>query len=229
MIDETDTLKFEGAGFTAQNLLLQQTGKDLVLSFAGIADTNVVLKDFALENLDNLHRSTGAKVDLGNILFNGQACIQDSFDVFDANSTQSSIWNRNTTTFLNDLDNRVRGLNHSNDVINGQAGNDSLLGLSGDDLLRGGEGNDTLWGGKGNDTLTGDEGSDIFVLERYAGKDLITDFTPNTDRIGLAGGLSFRQLSFCGSDILLKSSHQILATLSGVNTSTLQAADFIAL
>jgi Ca2+-binding RTX toxin-like protein len=181
-IAEVDTLKFNGAGLTAKNLLLKQNGADLEITFAGVPDTKVVLQNFKLENLDNLRKATGATVDLGNILFDGQNSIQDRFDVFNANSQQTSIWNKNTVTFLNDLDNNVRGFNCSNDVINGQGGNDTIRGLSGNDTLRGGAGNDSLNGGKGNDvlvgvdpssvapdqgekdTLTGCEGCDTFVL-----------------------------------------------------------------
>ncbi|WP_322743996.1 hypothetical protein [Nostoc edaphicum] len=81
---------------------------------------------------------------MGNILFDGQTSITDSFDVFNANSTQNTIFNKNTATFLNDLSNNVSGFDHSNDVINGQGGNDRIDGKSGNDFLRGGLGNDTL-------------------------------------------------------------------------------------
>jgi Ca2+-binding RTX toxin-like protein len=79
--------------------------------------------------------------------------IRESFDVFNANSTQSSIFNKNSVTFLNDLNNNINGFDNSADVINGQEGHDRIDGKSGNDLLRGGAGNDTLLGGVGNDTL----------------------------------------------------------------------------
>jgi len=50
----------------------------------------VRLKDFDLEDLDNLQQSTGASVDIGNILFDGQTEIEDS-DVFDTNQQSSSF------------------------------------------------------------------------------------------------------------------------------------------
>jgi len=46
------------------------------------------------------------------------------------------VFNQDTVTFLNDLDNDTKGWDDSNDVINGQGGNDTLTGLSGDDILR---------------------------------------------------------------------------------------------
>ncbi|MEH2257033.1 beta strand repeat-containing protein [Nostoc sp.] len=182
IIGEVDTLIFQdNSGFTAKNLLLTQNGTSLSISFQGFGDTRFVLENFALENLDNLTKSTGATVDLGNILFYGQTTIIDSFDVFDANSTQSTVFKKNTVTFLNDLDNNVSGFDNSNDVINGQGGDDIIEGLSGNDILRGGDGNDT------------------FVFNSFdEGLDLIRDFgainEPNeliqVSAAGFGGGLS---------------------------------------
>ncbi|QLE44367.1 calcium-binding protein [Nostoc sp. C052] len=169
VIAEADTLTFVGDGLSAQNLLLTQNGNNLEISFEEDAyetrffGPKVILQNFALENLDNLSKSTGATVDLGNILFNGQTSITDSFDVFNANSTQSSVFKKNTVTFLNDLNNNVSGFNDSDDVINGQAGDDIIDGKSGNDLLRGGAGNDSLLGGEGNDTLVGGTGNESLV------------------------------------------------------------------
>ncbi|MCC5641959.1 calcium-binding protein [Nostoc sp. CHAB 5824] len=169
VIAEVDTLEFQGDGFTAQNLLLTQNGNNLEISFEShpyktqFFGAKVILQNFALENLDNLSKSTGAPVDLGNILFDGQTSITDSFDVFNANSTQSTIFNKNTVTFLNDLNNNVSGFDNSDDVIKGQEGDDIIDGKSGNDLLRGGTGNDTLIGGAGDDTLNGDTGNNSLV------------------------------------------------------------------
>jgi uncharacterized repeat protein (TIGR01451 family) len=160
VIAEADTLKLEGTGLIARNMLLTKSGTDLVITFDGDATTRVTLKDFALENLDNLIRSLGLSVNLNNIFFNDQTSVQDNFDVFDANSTQQLIFNANSVTFLNDLNNSVKGYPLSSDVINGQGGDDRIEGLSGADLLRGGLGNDTLIGGLGADQLTGNNGND---------------------------------------------------------------------
>ncbi len=156
VISELDTLKFQGSGLTAQNLLLTQNGNNLEVTFEGVADDKIILQNFPLENLDNLWA-------VGNILFDGQTSIRDSFDVFNANSTQTSIFNKNTVTFLNDLNNNVNGFDNSDDVINGEGGNDRIDGLSGNDLLRGGEGNVTLLGGVGNDTLVGGRGNNSLI------------------------------------------------------------------
>ncbi|MGF2040088.1 MAG: beta strand repeat-containing protein [Nostoc sp. CmiVER01] len=182
VIANVDTLQFIGNGLTAQNLQLTQKGNNLEVTFENVASTKVTLQNFLLENLDNLP-VISSKPALGNILFDGQTSITDSFDVIDANSTQTSIFNRNTVTFLNDLNNNITGFDNSNDVINGQGGNDKINGLSGNDLLRGDAGNDILIGGAGNDTLVGGAGADNFLYNTNAhfasdavGVDTIRDF-----------------------------------------------------
>ncbi|MBW4550751.1 MAG: hypothetical protein KME35_06530 [Aphanocapsa sp. GSE-SYN-MK-11-07L] len=227
---EVDTLRFNGAGLTAQNMILTQKGADLEISFEGVTDTKVVLSDFALADLDNLPSG------LGNILFDGQTTIQDSFDVFDADSTRSAVFNSNSVTFLNQLNNNTRGRDRSNDVINAQAGNDTISGLSGDDLLRGEAGNDSLQGGLGKDILLGGDGNDILVggagydtltggstQDQFSfstgtrfnsadlGTDLITDFsraTGNTDKI-----------------VLSRSTFNAGTTFASVNSDTLAATN----
>ncbi|MEH2264796.1 calcium-binding protein [Nostoc sp.] len=163
VIAEVDTLKFEGYDFfRAQNLLLTQNGSNLEISFEGVGETIVILQNFQLENLEN-QKASGGKPAIGNILFDGQTSITDSFNVLDANSTDTSLGIKNTVTFLNDLSNNITGLDDSADVVNGQGGNDKIDGKSGNDLLRGGTGNDTLIGGAGDDTLIGGTGNNSLV------------------------------------------------------------------
>jgi Ca2+-binding RTX toxin-like protein/quercetin dioxygenase-like cupin family protein len=233
VIAEADTLLFQGPGLSARNLLLTQDRNDLLITFEGVRDFGVILKNFAMENLDNLSTATGASVDIGNILFDKQTAIEDSFDVFDANQ-QSSVFNKNWVTFLNDLDNNTSGFDYSNDVLNGQGGDDKLEGLSGNDLLRGGTGNDILVGGLGSDTLVGGSGSDMLVLAAGTGTDTITDFTNAQDLIGLSDGLQFANMTITqgtganANDTFLNltNNNELLAILSGVQASTITSADF---
>ncbi|WP_052055707.1 FG-GAP repeat protein [Myxosarcina sp. GI1] len=234
VIDEVDTLKFVGSQLTADNLILTQNDKDLELTFKGVADTTVILSDFNLEQLDNLPSG------IGNILFDGQQTIADSFDVFDAEQIRSRVFNFNTATFLNDLDNILQGFNNSDDVIDGLKGNDVLLGRSGDDVLRGnsgddllldgGRGSDRLDGGKGNDGLFGGIGADEFVLKKGAGTDTIFDFQVGIDSLILAGGLDFNKLTIGtnenGTKISVSETKEVLATLIGVDASNLTMSDF---
>ena len=57
------------------------------------------------------------------------------------------------------------------------------------------------------------------------GIDTITDFSLGTDKIGLTEGLTFGNLSFSGNEILMGS--DVLAVLTGVNTNTLTASNFV--
>ncbi|MEH2250422.1 MAG: calcium-binding protein [Nostoc sp.] len=185
VIAELDTIKFQGAGLTARNLLLTQNGNNLEINFEGKADAIVILQNFKLENLENL-KASGGRPAIGNILFDGQTSITDSFNVLDANSTDTSVGIKDTVTFLNDLSNNITGLDNSNDVINGQGGNDKIDGLSGNDILRGGAGNDTLIGGAGNDTLIGGAGNDTLI-----GDNLLSGDDGN-DSLSVSGYYSFR-------------------------------------
>lgn len=189
LIPEIDTIVFSGADLIAKNLLLSQTSSDLVITFEDIADTTVTLQNFALENLDNHHTATGASVTVGNILFDGDRTIQDSFDVINAEANPTQVSRPNFVTFLNDRDNRTNGFDNSDDVINGQGGNDILRGLSGNDTLRGGEGNDILLGGFGNDFLNGQWGDDYL------------DGGEGSDRLRGGEGSDYLLGSF-GNDIL---------------------------
>ncbi|MDP8935912.1 MAG: calcium-binding protein, partial [Cyanobacteriota bacterium] len=102
---------------------------------------------------------------------------------------------------------------------------DFLVGSAGNDLLNGDNGDDTLTGGLGSDTLTGGNGQDIFVFAPGEGIDTITDFSLSSDQIGLTEGLTFGNLSFSGNQILIGS--DVLAVLTGVNTNTLTASNFV--
>ncbi|MEH2083719.1 MAG: DUF4347 domain-containing protein [Nostoc sp.] len=179
-VGELDTLKFQGAGLTVRNLLLTRNSNNLEITFEGVADDKIILQNFPLENLDNLWT-------VGNILFDGQSSIRDSFDVFNANSTQNTIFNKNTVTFLNELNNNVNGFDNSDDVINGQGGYDRIDGLSGNDLLRSGAGyeEDTLIGGAGDDTLIGGGGQDSLI--GGAGNDILFASEGNDILIGDTG------------------------------------------
>ena len=67
------------------------------------------------------------------------------------------------------------------------------------------------------------DGKDTFVIAEGQGTDVIEDLGKN-DSIALADGLSFGDLSFSGSDILL--GEEVLVTLSGFEAATLTESDF---
>lgn len=132
-----------------------------------------------------------------------------------------------------EADTRIQNLAFREDTILGEVAptitgvmeEQFLEFLAGDDILGGDNGPDLLNGGPGNDTLTGGNGPDVFVLAEGEGTDTITDFS-NPDSIGLSEGIGFNDLSFSGEDIILGA--EVLATLTGVDTTTLTEADFTA-
>ncbi|MBX9255762.1 FG-GAP repeat protein [Desmonostoc muscorum CCALA 125] len=236
VINQLDTLQFIGSGLTARNLQLTQNGSNLEVTFLDAAFTKVTLQNFQLENLDNVP-ARGSRPAIGNILFDGQTSVTDSFDVFDANSTQTNLFNKNTVTFLNDLNNNVAGFYNSNDVINGQGGNDIINGNNGDDLLRGGEGDDILIGGQGNDTVVGGKGNDVLIggvgadffaynsdaqfTTTAVGVDTITDFNRSEgDKIVLDKTTFSAITSAVGTGFSNTNDFQI-TNLAGTSTATI--------
>ena len=114
-----------------------------------------------------------------------------------------------------------------NDVLLGNLGNDIINGNDGNDFIHGGQGNDLLSGDLGDDILFGGQGNDTFVLAQGDGTDTIEDFLDGNDLIGLSGGISFPgDLSFDGENIILASTSEVLAKLTGIDTTTLTAEDF---
>jgi 2',3'-cyclic-nucleotide 2'-phosphodiesterase (5'-nucleotidase family)/predicted extracellular nuclease len=138
------------------------------------------------------------------------------------------------------------------DRANGGSGDDyfDASGASGY-RLSGGKGNDIFYLGTGGRAIGGD-GDDKFYVGEYgdnllaggAGADqfwlltddptlieipnTVTDFTQGVDVIGImnqGAGVSFASLSFTGNSIALNG--DTFATLTGVNTTTLTAADFV--
>ncbi|PIG95170.1 FG-GAP repeat protein [Gloeocapsopsis sp. IPPAS B-1203] len=138
-------------------------------------------------------------------------------------SPQGSVGGNDT--LFGGLGNDQLGGKGGDDQLFGEQGNDTLYGDDGDDLLRGGAGNDTLIG----DDFSGGQGSDTFVLAAGEGRDTIRDFEDGIDLIGLAGGLSFEQLTISASganNALIRLGSEQLALLTGVAASNLTATDF---
>lgn len=230
IIDEVDTIQFIGSSFSPQKMLLSQVDKHLWIRFEGLPKLEIVLQDFDLENLDNFLQPD-ASVDLANLLFD-QSQFVDSFDVFDSKVNPRQVFNPDTTTFLNDLDNWTMGFENANDVINGQGGHDTLLGLSGDDILRGEVGDDVLIGGAGNNRLIGGPGSDVYVLS-IDGVSQIDDFALDEDFISLPIGMTVDQLQIqpgqgdASTDTQIWYGGTLLAVLKNIQASQLKGDRFV--
>lgn len=134
-------------------------------------------------------------------------------------------------TLAGDAGNDALFGNQGSDLVNGGADNDVLYGGKDDDTLLGGAGDDLLYGDMGNDLLTGEAGADTFVLAEDHGSDTVTDFTVGVDRIGLADGITFTQLAIAqdASGATISFSGELLATLTGIASTSLDATSFVAI
>ncbi|MCE6979800.1 retention module-containing protein [Pseudomonas frederiksbergensis] len=137
-------------------------GNDLLFSGAG---TDLLDGGTGNDTASYAHATAGVTVDLG--LLTAQNTLGAGTD------TLTGIENLTGSNFNDSL----MGDNNSN-IINGGLGNDVLNGGGGDDFLIGGLGNNTLTGGSGADTFQ--------WLKGNSGHDVITDFTPGTDKLDLS-------------------------------------------
>lgn len=183
--NESDSIKFEGAGMTAANMRILQDGEDVVIRFDGVGNISVRLEHVSLDALDNR-----ADFPYG-FIFDGATAVVDDFDTLAVGTQISQVTQPDHVTFLTDQDNTTTGLDGSNDVIDGQGGDDLIDGLSGDDVLRGDAGDDRLNGGAGNDTLDGGPGADTLS----GGPDDDRIFFDNGDHVFGDDGNDFLQES----------------------------------
>ncbi|NET59439.1 MAG: hypothetical protein F6K47_25840 [Symploca sp. SIO2E6] len=207
-------------GFEGDDLLNGGNGKDLLDGGDG---NDIILGgnsqdtlfgsagDDTIDGGNGVDELTGG---LGNDILNG------------GNGADELIgdWGNDILTGGNGADELSGGL--GNDTLSGDNGADELTGGLGNDTLSGGKGADKLTGGLGNDTLSGGNGRDLFIFAAGDGTDIITDFR-GVDRIGLLNGLTFNDLNFSGSDIIVNATNEVLVTLTGVDTTTLTASDFV--
>ncbi|MHC8321728.1 retention module-containing protein [Pseudomonas sp. GB2N2] len=148
-----------GAG---NNELHGGAGNDLLYSGPG---NDLLDGGTGIDTASYAHATAGVKVDLS--LLGAQNTLGAGTD------TLTSIEN----LVGSDFDDKLTGDSHNN-VINGGLGNDMLNGGGGDDFLIGGLGNNTLTGGAGADTFQ--------WLKGNSGHDVVTDFTPGTDKLDLS-------------------------------------------
>jgi Ca2+-binding RTX toxin-like protein len=182
-----DTLQF-GVGIALEDLLLQRSGKNMVINLRDDADASLIesgdqitILDWADQKnrIETFGFEDGNKLDFSQIL-NAQYGMN-------ANDTLTGTANGD---FLNggNGDDVLFGLAGKDiitggagaDTIEGGEGKDFLFGNTGNDILRGGEAKDYLIGGAGIDLLQGDNGDDVLsgedgndTLEGGAGNDML--------------------------------------------------------
>ncbi|MFB2836956.1 M10 family metallopeptidase [Floridanema evergladense] len=123
----------------------------------------------------------------------------------------------------------------------GSQGDDEILGNDLGNNINGGSGNDSITGGRGTDILTGGDGSDIFIFalgdgsKNLAAANVITDFQPGVDKIGLSLGLPSSSIAITqgtGANavntlISVPSTGEYLAILRNLPASSVSFADLI--
>jgi parallel beta-helix repeat protein len=229
-------------GGDGNDLLFGNTGADFIGGSLG--DDTI----YGGMDSDILKGGAGNDIVLGDI-GNDTICGGDGADLLFGNTGADLIDGCAGNDTINaGKDNDTLMGNTGNDILYGDAGNDFVYGNAGADTLNGGDGNDTLNGGKDNDILTGGSGDDLlngdfgndtltgggnldtFVLTQGYGSDIILDFQNGEDLLGLAGGLTFSQLTITQSSgatlISIASSGELLASLQGVQSNLIGVEDF---
>ncbi|MEG4279274.1 calcium-binding protein [Microcoleus sp. MON1_C1] len=165
--------------------------------------TNFPLGAWALDGDDTVNGSGASELILGN----------EGEDILRGFAGNDSLFGGKGRDGLSGSD--------GNDCLSGGLDADYLIAEAGDDILFGGRGNDFLDGQEGNNTLVGGLGRDF--LECRLGNnlcvlgidpattdinssDLIVNFDPDFDRIGLASGLTV-------NDLLLEPIQNVTVTL----------------
>lgn len=114
--------------------------------------------------------------------------------------------------------------------VAGNAKNNYIVGGAGNDSLAGGAGDDTLIGGTGNDKLTGGKGADLFIFS--GGKDTITDYAADEDRISVSASDGFALvdknvvLSYGGNSLTLVNALDKEINFADGSTSIFAAGNF---
>ncbi len=179
------------AGSSADGLsyILEETSDNFTLT-AGLLGT-YPLGLQALGGNDTIIGSSAAELLNGN---QGEDRIsgEGNFDTIRGGKDSDSLYgNSGEDLLFGDL---------GRDFLEGGNDKDTIYGGKDNDVLIGQEGNDILLGDLGSDTLIGGEGRDVFVLREPESpndsttEDLIVDFSPFFDRIGLPDNLDEEDL-----------------------------------
>lgn len=154
-----------GSGITIEDISLQRTGNDLVITLRqnGVATSDVLtLKDWTnpFNRVEILRFADGNELRIAD--FDTFVLGTDANEVLIGTNGNDFVYGGggNDLIYLlsgNDFGNGGIG----NDVVSGDAGSDIVVGSDGDDTVLGGTGNDTVSGGRGDDAVQGQSGNDI--------------------------------------------------------------------
>ena len=194
--DSEDKISLTGAADISTD------GNDLIfnkkITVAGAADKVVTYIEGGVEKIFEPEENDAVQYNAAGTAVTLTANYSEDFSV--ANDTlvtiDASAVNQEINIVANKKANSIVG-SEEDDTIDGGAakdtirsgdGNDQIFGGKGNDKIYGGAGSDSLWGGLGEDTLTGGKGYDAFIYSDGDGRDLITDYEPDVDRIMILSG-----------------------------------------
>lgn len=136
----------------------------------------------------------------------------------------------NDTLYGGSQDDLIYG-GSDNDTIYASEGNNTIYGDFGDDIIYSGSGSDRINGGTGNDTIWLGGGQDIVVLTKGFGTDVINNFQLGQTKIGLSGGLTFKDLAIVQDSnttlIEIAATGEDLARFAWVQASSINASSFV--
>jgi glycerophosphoryl diester phosphodiesterase len=158
------------------------------------------------------------------------SAIAGNNNVFTGSGKDTIYVGNGDRTFGGSGDDEIYATDAKDYRISGGTGDDIFfLGVNGRAL--GGEGNDKFYVVEGGaNLLSGGAGADQFWIltgDLPSTTNTITDFSRGVDVLGIAGqgaNFDFSDLSFSANNILVNG--KAIATLTGIQTSTLTAADF---
>ncbi|MDD3596483.1 calcium-binding protein, partial [Sulfuricurvum sp.] len=169
-----DTITF-GENITKDDLILQQTGNNLLISLKedgntqnDLSDTITIIDWFDVGGrIERFTFSDGSTMELNEML---------------------SLVDAEGVIYYGTPDEDTMEGTDIGDIIMARESDDVINGNDGDDLLFGEAGNDTLDGEAGDDLLYGGEGNDTYLIDRNMGSDFIFDQSGN-DTLRFAEGI----------------------------------------
>jgi len=209
-------------GTNSRDILVGTAGADRI---SGLGGNDRLIGDRGNDILNGAGGNDILKADAGNDILNGG---RGNDKLFGGTGNDELTGSSGNDLLQGDAGNDLLNGGQGKDKLVGDRGDDELIGGTGNDRLIGGTGNDRLIGGEGRDVLIGGSGQDIFVIGsggRLPVRDVIKDFRAGQDKIELTG-LSFGALSFRGNRISIADTDEAIAALTGIDATTLTAADF---
>lgn len=198
-------------------------GRDITVILQNVNKADLIEEDF-INYVPNTFATDGDDVLVVNP--RQEAYGGDGNDIINGNTSANYLYGEAGSDVLNG--------NGGADDLFGGSGNDTLNGDGGHDKLFGEHGDDTLNGGIGNDTLVGGDGADTFIFGVGTGSDVVTDFSPGSDKVDITGTFDGTFAELMGQSVDTTDGVRITVgtdsiMLTGLTRESLSESDFIGL